>query len=280
MNRRYLILDCNYLAHRAKHVFGDLSYEGSMTGVIYGFLKDLLILSERFNTQRFIFCWDSKSSKREKIYPLYKANRKAIEYTKEETAFNNEFRKQILLLRTRYLPTIGFRNIFYQEGYESDDIIAAIAKGIIPKLEEAVIITADGDLFQCIRSNVWMYNPATRTETKLKDFRKTTGLRPKDWAKVKAIAGCATDNVKGIVGIGPLSAIAYLSKELKHSSKKYQSIKAGWKDIVLRNRVLVELPFKGTKTPKLVQDNISQKGWNIVTKKLGMKSIRFRMRKD
>ena len=100
MLRRYLILDCNYLAHRAKHVFGDLSHEGSMTGVIYGFLKDLLILSERFNTQRFIFCWDSKSSKREKIYPLYKANRKAIEYTKEEQEFYKAFQNQMYLLRT------------------------------------------------------------------------------------------------------------------------------------------------------------------------------------
>ena len=280
MNRRYLILDCNYLAHRAKHVFGDLSHEGSMTGVIYGFLKDLLILSERFNTQRFIFCWDSKSSKREKIYPLYKANRTAIEYTKEEQEFYKAFQNQMYLLRTEYLPTIGFKNIFYQEGYEADDIMAAIVKDIIPKLEEAVIVTADQDLFQCLRSNISIYNAATHEELTLRRFKKAYHIKPKQWAKVKAIAGCTTDNVKGIVGVGEITAIKYLRDRLKESTKKYKDIQIGWKSIVLRNRALVELPFKGTKTPKLVQDSISQKGWNIVTKKLGMKSIRFRMRKD
>ena len=280
MIRRYLILDCNYLAHRAKHVFGDLSYKGSVTGVVYGFLKDLITLSERFNTQRFVFCWDSKTSKREEIYPLYKAHRRAIEYTKEEQEFYKAFQSQMYLLRTEYLPTIGFKNIFHQEGYESDDIIAAIAKGIIPKLEEAIIVTADGDLFQCIRSNITMYNPATHKELTLSGFRKISRIHPKKWAKVKAIAGCTTDNVKGIVGVGGKSAIAYLRGELKHSHYRYKNIKAGWKDIVLRNRALVELPFKGTKTPKLIQDNISQKGWNKVTKKLGMKSIRFKIGKD
>ena len=278
--KRYLILDCNFLAHRAKHVFGDLSYAGSATGVIYGFLKDILALSQKFSTQDFIFCWDdSLTSKRKEIYPEYKGNRVVIERTEDELAFDKEFHKQVYLLRTEYLSMIGFANNFWQAGYEADDIMAAIVENIeLP--DEAIIVTADKDLFQCICSNVSCYNPITRVETTRHIFYKRYNIKPYKWAKVKAIAGCPTDNVKGIVGVGEKTAIKFLQKELNPNTKAYKNIIAGW-DMILDNKKLVDLPFRGTLKPKLSRDNVSQQSWNSVTKLLGMKSIRIKkVRKD
>jgi DNA polymerase-1 len=257
-------------------VFGDLSDKGSATGVIYGFLRDILILRERFDTDRFIFCWDSGVSKRQKIYKQYKQNRKRREYKRAERKFNKEFRRQVAMLRDEYLHTIGYRNVFQQDGYESDDIIAAICKSLTPDLEEGVIVTADQDLLQLIRGNVSWYNPRTKEHMTAGRFKKIFKMHPRKWVKVKAIAGCTSDNVKGIVGVGEITAIHYILGELKKTTQAYKNIKTGWRKVVLRNRRLVELPFKGTKTPRLVKDKVTQKGWDEVTETLSMRSIRYR----
>lgn len=277
MKRTWLILDCNYLCHRAKHVFGELNHADSATGVVYGFLRDILTLSERFDTSRFVFCWDKGESRRKDMFPQYKARRRRHEkLTKDEIAFEKAFRRQIYLLRTRYLPTIGFRNIFHQDGYESDDIIASICHSLVPDLEQAVIVSADQDLFQLIQHNVIWYNPRSREIVSLQRFKKKFGIRPKQWAKVKAIAGCSSDNVPGVEGVGEITALRYIKKNLQYTHAKYKAIKANWRSVVLRNKPLVLLPFKGTKVFKLSLDHPTQQGWNEVTRKLGMKSIRYK----
>lgn len=276
LKEKYLILDCNYLAHRAKHVFGDLFDKGSATGVIYGFLKDILSLRERFDSNKFIFCWDSDTSKRKEIYPSYKKNRNTKQLTDEEKEFEISFYEQVNKLKTEYLQTIGYRNIFWQEGYESDDMIASVCKTLTKKSEEGIIISADHDLFQLLSDNITCYEPRTHETISLNRFQNTFGITPKEWIKIKAIAGCSSDNVKGIERVGETVAIRFLQGELSTSSKAYKNIKTGWKDIVLRNRKLVELPFKGTMPIKLCKDQISQEGWDKVTKSLNMRSIRYR----
>ena len=86
MGRKYLLLDCDYLCHRALHSTGGLSYHGSATGVIYGFLKSLSGFQDLFNTSNFIFCWDSptKHLHRKTLYPEYKENRDWDKKTPEE----------------------------------------------------------------------------------------------------------------------------------------------------------------------------------------------------
>lgn len=276
MNRKYLILDCNYLCHRAKHTTGDLSFGGSATGVMYGFLKSLSGFQDLFRTSNFVFCWDSKTSKRKEIYPEYKANRDKKEYTDEEIEFDRAFRKQMKKLRTTYLSMIGFRNVFVQRGYESDDIIASICDNLAG--EEGVIITSDKDLYQCINPNVSFYNPQTNKTLTLQGFKKQYGIHPVEWGIVKALAGCTTDNVKGMKGVGEKTAIKYLLSKLNLNTKAYKAITSPeGVDIRIRNENLVCLPMEGTKRFKLRRDNLSEQGWKQVTKLLGMKSIRDRM---
>jgi DNA polymerase-1 len=277
---RYLLLDCNYLAHRARYAYKDLSHKGSATGTTYGFLRELLFLMERFDTTNLIFCWDSKESKRREIYPEYKADRKKEkkEISKTEAEFEKDFHKQVRLLRRKYLPEIGFRNVFCQKGYEADDLIAIICQNL-GKRDQAIIISADTDLYQLISSKVIQYNPHKKLVMTSKEFRRIFSMKPKDFVKVKCIAGCPTDNVRGIYRVGTLTAISYLIGKINKKTKTYENIKNGLKDVVKRNRPLVELPFKGIKMPEIVRDDISQQGWNAVTKRLGMKSIRWKKRK-
>jgi DNA polymerase-1 len=254
----------------------DLSYIGQPTTIIYGFLKNLIDLQEQFRTGRFLFCFDSKASLRKNIYPAYKQKRHAKELTEEELEFEKAFRLQIKKLRRKYLPEIGYRNIFRKNGFESDDLLAYLARKVTNNDPgaRAVIITADHDLFQCIAPRVSIYNPSSRKELTLQEFKHKYDIHPKKWATVKAIAGCNTDGVEGVRGVGELTAIKYLNDKLGYKTKAYAAITSNdGKRIRKRNMQLVKLPFKDTPKLNIVQDNLSIKGWKLVCKRLGFKSI-------
>ena len=280
MSNKFLILDCNFLCHRLKHAMGGLSHEGGSTGIIYGFLKSIPMYQEMFDTPHIIFCWDSKTSKRQEIFSKYKLNRiiRQKEMNEEELNFEYTFRFQMKMLRLKYLPMIGFQNIFCQKGYEADDLIASLCLSISEK-SNIVIITSDQDLYQCLATNIFIYDPNKRKRMTLQGLYKQYGVRPHEWKMMKAIAGCSTDNVPGVKGIGEKTALKYLIEGLSDTTKAFQRINSeqGWK-IYKRNLKLVSLPFQGvfqgTKKFQLKKDNLSANGWKQVIRKLGLKSIR------
>jgi 5'-3' exonuclease len=253
---------------------GHLSFQDIKTGVIFGFLKEVLSLKDEFGSDRVVFCFESGLNKRKELFPEYKLKRHSRELDETELQVLGEFKHQLKVLRQDHLPRIGFSNVFTQRGYESDDIIASITQQL-PEDQDAIIISSDGDLLQLLRPNVMMYNPGKKKAVTLQSFSKETGLEPWEWAKVKAIGGCKTDEVPGIPGVGEKTAIKYILGKLKPDSAAYKAIKAN-KEIITRNRKLVELPFEGTQVFELRTDTISDEGWKEVCDALGMSSIRGR----
>jgi DNA polymerase-1 len=270
-----LVLDTSYLCHRAFHTTAKgLSWRGNKTGVIFSFLKSITSIKDEFQTDRIAFCFEHPHSYRRAIYPSYKRRRMTRKRTEEEARACCELNEQISDLRLRYLPRIGFNNIFSFYGMESDDIMASIAE---TREEEVILVTGDHDLFQCLRQNVSIYNPQHQKLLTIGWFKNVYGITPKQWAVVKAIAGCTSDEVKGIQGIGEKTALKYMRGELSEQHKAYYKIASSFgKIIVLRNRPLVELPFKGCPVPKIQEDHISKRDWLEVCSELGMGSIASR----
>jgi DNA polymerase-1 len=279
MNDVLLVIDADYICHRARYSMGELSWKGLATGVVYGFLSAVVQLEERFDTNRIAFCFDSHASERKKIYPAYKANRKHNQpLTDKEEEFEREFRQQVLKLRKEYLPEIGFRNVFWQKGYESDDLMASICQEFSsrPRESTVVVVTADQDLFQCIRPNVSVFNPQKQENMTLQRFHKTYGITPLSWIAVKSIAGCSSDNIPGVKGIGETLALHWIKHELPESSKAFTKIKAWQKTKEAKvTTKLVQLPFPGTIIPEWREDNIDVQGWASVCRKLSFKNLRM-----
>lgn len=271
MNTPLLVLDVHYLAHRAFHSSTELSWKGKPTSVIFGLLKSISALKDEFQTDRIAFCFEHPHLFRRDVYPEYKRKRNAKERTEEEKQSYESLAIQISELRQRYLPKIGFKNVFCFRGMESDDIMAAIA---LNTEEEIILITSDADLWQCLRSNVSIYSPQLQKMFTEGWFRKEYQLAPSKWAVVKAMAGCPSDEVPGIGGIGPVFALKYLRGELKEDSKAFQTIKSREaRETVLRNRKLVKLPFEGCPVPEMQEDEVTTKRWVEVCGMLGMKSL-------
>ena len=271
--KTWLVLDVSFLCYRAFHTTKHLSHQGKATGVTFGFLKSITALKDEFQTDRVAFCFDSSDSLRRDIFPAYKRKRHSRPLTPEQEEELISMGIQIKALRTCHLRKIGFMNVFCFPGYESDDIMAKIAE-TLPEDEEAILVTADSDLLQCLRPNVTIYSPAKQKMLTEGWFFKEYGFAPRKWAVVKAVGGCRTDEVPGVRGVAELTAIRFLRGQLKETSKAYLSILSPeGKAVVRRNRRLVQLPFEGCPTPLLQEDQITEKGWKEVCSALGMKSI-------
>lgn len=272
MNQPILVFDAHYICHRAFHSASrGLSFGNKATGVIYGFFRTWSAITREFCTQRAVFCFEGQTLKRRLIDPDYKI-RHAKSLTPMETRDHKEMHDQLRALRDRYLLGIGFKNVFHYDGYESDDIMAAIAFSM-PEDQKVILVTSDSDLYQCLRPNVSIYSPHKSKLLTYKWFRETYQISPHKWAVVKALSGCHGDNVRGIRGVGEVTALRYLTGTLK-PGKAYDSIRSvEAKEIVRVNRMLVELPFKGCPVPTILDDKISPSAWNQLCFDLGMTSM-------
>lgn len=263
-----VLIDSNYLCHKAKNTMGTLSYNGQPTGIIFGFIKQLITIAKTTGSKDFLFFWDSRKSERKKIYPDYKAKRRPelTDWEKEdwEIAF-----KQFIQLRKRILPRIGFKNNHLQSGYEADDLMAKYVMD--NQTNELILATADADLLQLLDYADFLNLSKNKLITR-QLFRLEYGIEPKQYGEVKQIAGCNSDNVAGIQGVGEKTAIKYLRNELPKTHKTYQKIKEG-KEIITRNACLVILPFKGTKKIEEKQDNFKITEFIDVCRELGMESL-------
>lgn len=260
-----LILDCNYLAHRSYHALGDLRHGQIGTAVIFGVMRDILSLQELFGTDRMVFCFDVGKAYRAIDYPGYKATRYLHKRERPD------LQKQIRLLRKEVLPAIGYQNIFSQKGHEADDIIASLCLNL-PKNREAIVVSADKDLYQVLGERVTIYNPQSKVSVNRQSFIETWGIEPEQWADAKAMAGCSTDEVEGIPGIKEKTAAKFLSNSLSPQAKAYAAIVAH-NHIWRRNLPIVGIPYPGTKIFTIWRDEIDPKNWEAVMQRYGIRSL-------
>jgi 5'-3' exonuclease len=184
------------------------------------------------------------------------------------------FHNQLTRLREKYLPYMGYRNIVWQDGYEADDLIAALCKRFTPKSkDDAIIVSSDADLFQLLSNpRVSIWNPQKKVLLTGEKFREKYGIDPTMWASVKAVAGCLSDNIRGIDRVGEKTAIKFLAGCLNPKTQAHRNIILGNKRWA-ENKRLTELPLDGTKVWELVEDKTSDERWNRAMEKLGMKSL-------
>ena len=218
----------------------DVSVRHEMeSAMLHQVFSKLKLALKTARTNKIIFCCDSPTSKRRDIYPEYKGRR-----TKDEdfVAYKDFF----LRVQNEIIPAIGFSNVFEVDGLEADDIIASICakENKIPIL----ILSDDADLYQCVKDNVYMMairsnsdQPKLMTPAK---FQKLFGLPTSRWADVKSLAGCGTDNIPGIPGVGEGKAISYLLDTLPKTGIVYKRIEQSGDIIEFTDR-LVRLPFDG-----------------------------------
>ena len=268
-----LLIDTSYLAHRAHWTTRQLEFDDQPTGVLFGVFNTILDLAfdRRFLTNQISFFFDSAQSVRRDAFPEYKRKR-FDNKTPEEIEASQIIKAQVKRLYREILPAIGFP-CYRMRGLESDDLIAQAARQITWAGGKAVIITADTDLYQCINTNIeWhdprkpmvVYNPL--------NFWAKYEIDPDQWGNVKSLAGCHSDNVPGIPGIGEARAIDYIMGGKLGARWKSAIESPEGREILNRNQQLVKLPHLATSILNLVNPAYNPDVFWQWCEKLGFKS--------
>ena len=265
-----LIIDCHNVGWQSAYAYTGMSHNNMPTGVIFGFLRAIVTAGAYINPDYVLFAWDSKKSRRKLLYSDYKLDR-YTSIAEEDIIRQRDTLRQLELLRTNILPAIGLCNNFKHTGFEADDIMASLV--IQHDFDECLVVSTDADMYQIITDAVSIYNNRTHTVIDKNTFiQMYNGLTPDKWADVKALAGCSSDNVPGIKGIGEASAIKYLLGDL-FKGKKYQDIElALHTEEYKRDKTLVTLPLRQLDY-ELTVDTVKTRNFINVCKQYNMLSF-------
>lgn len=281
--RRILLIDSSSVLHAVK--FGGpkkLKTKEKSTYIIFGFLMKLRAMMKRTYADTVVFACDTarEDSLRKKRYPTYKEGRDDSKKTPEQLELDAIAFPQFNEVIEKVVPELGYNNVFKFKGFEADDVIGKICKKY--KLADIIIVTSDHDMYQLLTDNVCIMHPSTSQYFTKKMFVEKYGIEPKMWKRVKCMAGCDSDNVAGIPGVGELTALRFIRGELpefcacgKKRTKVYEKLTSReGKDIINRNKHLVILPFRNTPECIIEDDKVTGKKIKKVAKVYGFKSIK------
>jgi DNA polymerase-1 len=107
---------------------------------------------------------------------------------------------------------VGIKSV-EAEGYEADDLIATAVSQLSPHFR-VVVVTGDKDLMQLVSDErgVTMLDTMKNIEYLDADVMEKFGVRPDQIVEYLALVGDSSDNIPGVNGIGPKSAVELLQK--------------------------------------------------------------------
>lgn len=226
----------------AFHTTGKLEYAGDPTGVLYGMYMKLEAVVSRFGITDMAFCFDSRHSKRKDIYPGYKGER--AKRREEETEEEKERRMGMYQQVRDFYSLVqqgGSTNVFGATGYEADDVIASICRNLPDEVDEVFILSSDEDLHQLLSGDyikiIRPHKDRLYTQAMLFD---DLGICPAQVASAKAWAGCTSDNIIGLKGIGMKTAAKFLLGKYKKPERFTDQV-----ETYTQNIALTKLPFPG-----------------------------------
>ncbi|WP_269625238.1 DNA polymerase I [Prochlorococcus marinus] len=274
-----LLIDGHSLAFRSFYAFskggegGLTTKDGFPTSVTYGFLKSLLDNCKSLRPKGITIAFDTaEPTFRHKEDPNYKANRDVA----PDVFFQDLDKLEEILKESLNL------SICKAPGYEADDVLGTLANDAAEKGWSVRILSGDRDLFQLVddaRDIAVLYmggGPYAKSGNpkliKEEGVREKLGVNPNKVIDLKALTGDSSDNIPGVKGVGPKTAINLLNenndldgvyKSLQELEKEGEKAKRGAikgavrlklkadKDNAYLSRKLAEILIKIPISPKI-----------------------------
>jgi 5'-3' exonuclease len=284
--KRWILIDVSNVLWKLYHGLGaaqeiDTRFQraGGFKQILFNFLYDTVVWQKQFRTHRVAFFFDVGEPLRTKIFREYKWKQKKdkdVSGNPNDQKNRTKMAKFKIELRKEVLKELGFRNVFAAEGFEADDLIAAFCYSNIREKngDEAIIISTDTDFFQLLSHHVKIFNHRTKEIQTISWFREKYNIAPKRWPLVKAIAGDLTDSIPNISrGIGPITALKYIRRELHESTPSNQVIESN-AELIERNLKLTTIPLMGTPKPLTRTNAITYKSWCKAVGRLGLPDLK------
>jgi DNA polymerase-1 len=196
--KRVFIIDAHAFLHRSYHALPKFSTsKGEEVGALFGFMRLLLRILRERRPDYVAVCFDSKGGTfRDEMYADYKANRPPTD---------PGLVSQLNTARD-LVKALGLKGV-YLKGFEADDLIATIARRAAGEGLEAVIVSGDKDAAQLVGERVKMWDGSSPDFSGPEAVEKKYGLPPSLLPDYFALVGDSSDNVPGVAGVGPKSAV-------------------------------------------------------------------------
>ena len=195
---RLFLIDGNNQMYRAYHAIQGLTGpDGRSTNAVYGFIAMLRKLIDDQQPDLVAAAFDLKGPTfRHELSADYKAHRRPMpDDLVEQVSWVHE------ACAALGVPIVS------HAGFEADDVIGTLATQAAAAGLDVVVVTGDKDFFQLVSDRVRVFNP--RDEGTWYDdagVLEKFGARPDQVVDVLALMGDASDNVKGVPGIGAKGA--------------------------------------------------------------------------
>ncbi len=178
---------------------------GEPTAGVFGFANVMMRLLEQEKPEYLAVAFDTGKTFRNELYPEYKATRAKMP---------DDLRPQIERIR-QLVDAFHFPRL-EKEGVEADDVLGTIAYQAVEQGFGVKIITGDRDLLQLVNDRILVSLPGSKlSDSKnytARDVKEYLGINPEQVVDYKALVGDTSDNIPGIPGIGPKTAVSLLEK--------------------------------------------------------------------
>jgi len=206
-NDRILLIDGLNTFIRAFAVNPSTNDDGIHIGGMAGFLQSIGYAIKNIKPTRVIICFDGKggSSKRRKLFPEYKANRKVRKRLTRLSSFHSPEDERVSMTQqiqrlTQYLDVLPL-TVLAPENIEADDAMAYISQQVYPK-SQFYIMSTDKDFLQLVDDRVQVWSPTKKKyyfkDTVHEDFE----IPAHNFLLYRTMKGDTSDNIPGIKGVG------------------------------------------------------------------------------
>lgn len=266
---KLLIIDTYGLIFRAYHAYPPLNNsQGLPTNAIFGFTQMLINTIDRIKPDYIVCASESETPTfRHRLYSEYKSNRKEAD---------QELKIQI----GHVLEIIQRLNIqlIYLNGFEADDVIGSLTNKYKTQLQKIEIVTGDKDLLQLIDNNVIVIMPGRNfsdmTYYDRFKFKEKFGIEVENYPLYKALTGDTSDNIKGIPGIGPKTAIQIVNRfnDINKLKANLEALDYRIAQNILENQKLLDLYYELSqiRTDLAIKVDLE----NLKTKKINFNALR------
>jgi len=198
-----VLVDGSSYLYRAFHAMPNLSNSRNQpTGAVYGVTNMLRRLLRDYDPQQVAVVFDAPGKTfRDDIYPEYKAHRPPMP---------EDLRGQIEqihdIVRAMGLPLLMI------EGVEADDVIGTLARQAAAEGRDALISTGDKDMAQLVDEHVELVDTMKEVRYDRAGVQERFGVPPEHIVEYLALIGDTSDNIPGVPGVGPKTAVKWLTE--------------------------------------------------------------------
>lgn len=198
-----VLIDGSSYLYRAFHALPPLTNQsGQPTGATFGVLRMVRKLIDEEQPTRVAVIFDAKGKTfRHEIFSEYKAHRPPMP---------DDLRCQIEPLHA-CIKALGIPLISIP-GVEADDVIGTLAKHAVTQDYKVLISTGDKDMAQLVDDDISLINTMNESRMNAQGVQEKFGVEPCQIIDYLALMGDKSDNIPGVPGVGPKTAVKWLNQ--------------------------------------------------------------------